>query len=241
MENKQSVSDALLSEIKDLDRANLSRRLHEKRSILSDLSKEHADFDALSREAFILWNIQREKKWDMNTDTVVLNQENYIDPKAFDVLLSDVNHDILIGEVSERLGVLYLSSPSESLGVTVGPSVIRGILFGSNYRPMVNMVISSKVHKRPRNIVFLVDSSSPHLYLCDKAMEALGFSDHIPKSFDIVFNGMSYPADISPKLLPDGRAGNFQDINLIGSNFLSKAHCTVVLDYPNNEVTLTFL
>ncbi len=239
MENKQNVEEAL-SGVKDLDRASLSLRLHEKRSILSTLSKEHKDFDALSREVFTLWSIQRENNWDMNTDTEVLNQENYIDPKAFDVLLSDVNHELLIGEVSDRLGVVYLSSPLESLAGTVGPSVVRGILFGSNYRPMVNMVISSKVHKRPRNIIFLVDSGSPHLYLCENAMEALGFSDHLPKSFDIVFEGMSYPADVSPKVLPDGRTGHFQDINLIGSSFLSKARCTVLLDYPNNEVTLSF-
>ena len=239
-ENKQNVEDALLSEVKDLDRACLSLRLHEKRSILSSLSKDHKDFDALSRELFILWNIQRENNWDMNTDTDVLDQENYIDPKAFDVILSDVDHELLIGEVSNRLGVVYLSSPPESLAGTVGSSVTHGILFGLNCRPMVNMIISSKVHKRPRNIIFLVDSGSPHIYLCEQAMVALGFTDHLPKSFDIVFKGKSYPANVSPKVLPDGRTGHFKDINLIGSSFLSKAGCIVLLDYHNNEMTLKF-
>lgn len=238
-EVQESSEELLLSEIRALDRETLSRRLQEKRSQLSGLRKGDANFDALSREVFLLWNTQRDNNWDMSTDAEVLNQEDYIDPRAFDILLSDVNHELLLGEIASRLGVEYLSSP-ESLKAAARPNVVSGILFGSNYRPMVNLVVSSKVHKSPRNIIFLVDSGSPHLYLCEKAMEALGFSDHIPRSFDITFDGLSYPAEVSPKVMPDGRPGHFQDINLIGSSFLSKARCTALLDYPNNEVTLTF-
>ena len=71
-------------------------------------------------------------------------------------------------------------------------------------------------------------------------MEALGFHDNIPSAFDVLFRGVAYSANISPKVMPDGRPGNFQDINLVGSIFLAKARCALLVDYMENEVTLTF-
>jgi hypothetical protein len=78
------------------------------------------------------------------------------------------------------------------------------------------------------------------MYLCEKAMEKLGFTDHFPQSFEILFNGMAFPASISPKIMPDGRAGQFPDINLMGSSFLTKSRALLLADYEKNEVSITF-
>jgi hypothetical protein len=168
----------------------------------------------------------------------VIDQPDYINPNAYDVLLSDVTHDLLISDISERLGIAYLTAPTES--EIAEHTAVQGILYGSNMRPMINLVVASKRHKQQRNIIFLVDTGSPHLYLCERALEALGFSENIPKTFDISFRGMSFEASMSPRFMPDGRDGHFRDINLIGSNFLTKAGATLHVNYADNELCIEF-
>ena len=90
-------------------------------------------------------------------------------------------------------------------------------------------------------MLFLVDTACPHFYLCENALIQLGFTENVPKSFDIMFRGVSYAASISPKVLDDGRVGHFQDINLIGSNFLKIAGGRLDLNYAMNEVAISFL
>ena len=50
---------------------------------------------------------------------------------------------------------------------------------------MINLVVSLKLFQKDVNVIFLVNTSSPHIYLCEKATEKLGFIDHVPPSFDI--------------------------------------------------------
>ena len=85
-----------------------------------------------------------------------------------------------------------------------------------------------------------MDTGSPHLYICEQALEALGFTENIPKTLDVLHRDTTFSASISPKLLPDGRQGHFQDIDLIGSGFLRSALANLTVDYRNNEVTIEF-
>ena len=185
-------------------------------------------------------NLQREKMWDSVVDTV-LDSINFIPPNSFDVFLSDVSHELLVGEISERLGVLYLTPPTEEKNNDEKNNPpIHGILFGLNYRPMVNLIVSSKHHKKWLNIVFLVETGSPHFYLSENALIELGFTENVPRSFDILFRGKSFVASVSPKVLDDGRKGHFPDINLIGSNFLRVAGGHLDINYRANEITISF-
>jgi hypothetical protein len=120
-------------------------------------------------------------------------------------------------------------------------SSTKGILFGANARPMVNLKIASTKFKKFVNIIFLVDTGSPCLYVCEKAMIALGFSDHIPMSFDVLFNNLSFEAVMSPLVMPNGEVGHYKDINLIGATFLSKARAKLIIDYKINEVIMELL
>ena len=91
------------------------------------------------------------------------------------------------------------------------------------------------------NIVFLVDTGCPHFYLCENALiKLLGFTENVPKSFDIMFRGVSYAGSLSPKVLDDGRPGHFHDINLIGSNFLKAARGRLDMNYRMSEVAISF-
>jgi hypothetical protein len=157
-----------------------------------------------------------------------MEPRNYIDPFQYDVLLSDVTHSDLISEIAERLEVEYLkeaTSPSSS--------VVRGVLYGSNYRPMVNLVISSKRHNKQVNVIFLVDTGSPNLYISEQAMHALGFTDNIPKTFEVYVGDNLYEAFMSPMT-------HYHDINLIGASFLSAARAKIICDYHSRTLELSF-
>ena len=119
-----------------------------------------------------------------------MDETSYIDPNVYDVDLSDVTHDLLMIDIAERLEVEYLATPE----ITESPRSVSGILYGANMRPMVNLVVASKRHKKPINIIFLVDTGSPHLYICEGALAKLGFTENIPKTFDISFRNMSLEA-----------------------------------------------
>lgn len=105
---------------------------------------------------------------------------------------------------------------------------------------MINLAISSKKNKKWINLIFLVDTGSPHLYVCEQALKALGFTGNVPKTLDAVYRDTTFSASISPKYTPDGMQGHFQDINLIGSAFLRSAHPNLIVDYRNNELTIEF-
>lgn len=85
-----------------------------------------------------------------------------------------------------------------------------------------------------------MDTGSPYLYISEQALEALGFTENIPKSLDVAYRDTHHIASISPKFLPDGRQGHFQDINLIGSGFLKTLSANLIVDNRNNEVTIEF-
>ena len=138
--------------------------------------------------------------------------------------LSDVTHDLLMNDIAERLEVEYLATPE----ITESPTSVSGILYGANMRPMVNLVVASQRHKKPINIIFLVDTGSPHLYICEGALAKL------PKTFGISFGDTSFEANMSPK------EGHFKDINLMGSSFLTKTNATLTVNYAMNELSILF-
>lgn len=161
---------------------------------------------------------------------IEMEPRDYVNPSKYDVLLSDVKHDDLIGPISERLETTYLE---EQRDIQYDPKKgIPGILYGTNARPMINLVISSTKYKKPINIIFLVDTGSPCLYICETAMKALGFNENIPQTFLIEVGGIdgTYEAVMSP-LITDGKDGHYKDINLLGATFLLQADATVTLNY----------
>ena len=127
-----------------------------------------------------MWRWQREKNWDMSADTEILDQPDYFDPKAYDVLLSDVNHELLFGEIANRFGVEYLS-PAPTYVATADNNTINGILFGSNYRPIVNLVIESKKFRQPRNIVFFGRYGITLFLLLRESVGSIGISRQHPE------------------------------------------------------------
>ena len=89
---------------------------------------------------------------------------SYIDPSDFDGILSDLYYDELMRDVSRELNVQYLS-PAEVPDEELEGSLLNGILWGSNSRPLINLVVSSTKYNKPVNIIFIVDTACPYVYL----------------------------------------------------------------------------
>ena len=151
---------------------------------------------------------QKENKYLVALSAYIMSMErscidaneprDYINPLEYDVLLPDVKHKDLIGPISERLEVKYLELVQD---FKKSQKNLEGILYGTNCRPMVNLVIASKKFKKHINIIFLVDTGSPYLYICEKAMQKLGFDvdvENIPSSFNILFENKTHEAVMSP-------------------------------------------
>jgi hypothetical protein len=138
----------------------------------------------------------------------------YIPPSEFDVFLPDVRHEILHRNVAEALGIKYLEEPDNEVEVGDYAEGNEGILYGSTFRPMINLLVSSTEHGRPINIIYLIEMGSPNVYICEKTMEKLGFVDHVPSTCFVKFaeKGLVQQAYLSH--------GNFADVNIIGSHFL---------------------
>jgi hypothetical protein len=167
-----------------------------------------------------------------------MEPRNFIKPSSYNVILADVQHNDLVGTIATHLGVHYLGEGDEN---NMSLSSVDGILYGTNCRPMVNLVIMSKRFEKPRNIIFLIDSGSPCLYICDLAMRALGFNDATPPIFHVLFGGETHEAVMSPLLQADGiTQGHYRDINLIGATFLRAMRAKVILDYKNLSCQLVF-
>jgi hypothetical protein len=206
---------------------SLNQRHLKLKAELDNMDVNHKDYNALQLEVY---NLMLQARDHDNT----MEPRDYIPPSQYDVLLSDIGHNDLVGNISQRLNVTYLSR-----GEVGDFKSAVGILYGTNARPMVNLVVSSKRYKVPINVIFLVDTVSPALYVCDLAMQALGFTDNTPATFDLCFGGSTHEAVMSP-LKVDGKEGHYKDINLIGATFLTKMQAKVTVDYKSNQVTLDF-
>jgi dissimilatory sulfite reductase (desulfoviridin) alpha/beta subunit len=102
---------------------------------------------------------------------------------------------------------------------------------------MVNVAIFSATHKKPVNVIFLVDTTSPYVYVCESAMAALGFNDPFPASFKFHIAGcpnVTLQAHMSKK------DSHFSGINVMGPSALSKLRAKVTLDCLSDSVEIKF-
>jgi len=171
-------------------------------------------------------NTKESTQTKRSDDAVVLDApEGHIEPNSHDVLLSDVTSEKLHGEVSENLGVVYLSTvPEEDEAHILKRKTFYGKKCGKNSRFMVNLPCrrwSERNHpSSPRqpflfhNIVFLVDTESPYNCLCQEAMEALlgGHGGNpVPRVLTVALtSGLKLEFHISPS------SGHFGDVSVLG-------------------------
>lgn len=85
-----------------------------------------------------------------------------IDPKDFDVLITDINDEKLRSEIAEVVGIQYLAKATEADANTM-VEIGRGYIFGRNVRTIFPCVVSHK--GKAHWVFFIVDSGAPLTYL----------------------------------------------------------------------------
>jgi len=139
----------------------------------------------------------------------------------YDVLLSDINHRILLNEISNELKYNYLDNFHQ-----VNKELI-GVIYGINYRLMFGC--SVKIKNISKFIIFLIDTGSPQTYICEFALNSYGF-DIIPDTLNCFINDVKFNIKLSP------RSGHFNDVNLIGGDFLKYIDAKLNVDYEKNNL-----
>jgi hypothetical protein len=84
------------------------------------------------------------------------------DPKDYDVLITDMNHETLQSEISELVGIPYLKEATKDEADKVARE-IRGFLYGRKLRPILPCVLS--IDDKSRWVFFVVHSGSPLTYI----------------------------------------------------------------------------
>jgi hypothetical protein len=164
------------------------------------------------------------------------NEDGMSSPEKYDGLLPDITHDKLM-DVAQTLNVTYLEESQEIAHIVDGVMALRGTLYGTFLRPMVNVAIFAAKYKKPINVIFLVDTASPYVYVCESAMAALGFNDHFPGSFKFHIAGCP---NVALQAHMSKRDSHFSGINVIGQSALSKLRAKVTFDYLSDYVEMKF-
>jgi hypothetical protein len=181
---------------------------------------------------------------------LIVDNPNYIPPNQIDILLSDIDSHAFPGDLSQRLHADYLSILStEDETERVNQKRVEGkILEQRNTRFIINIPCRRRESRRNlpaspraalpyRHIFFIVDTGSPHSFLCQEAMEALldgnNDSNPVPRSMSIeLIPGYTTEFHLSP---PNG---HHSDVNIIGGSVLQVTK--VASDGFNKSLSLTF-
>jgi hypothetical protein len=124
--------------------ATIARRFLSQPNPLSYITKKRAR-EAIERKEFI-----------------DIHDIGPVDPKDYDVLLTDINDNILRADVAELVGIPYLEKATKDDAnnvVTIG----HGIIYGKTLRTIFPCVVSfqGKAHW----VFFIVDSGSPLTFI----------------------------------------------------------------------------
>lgn len=150
----------------------------------------------------------------------IIHVADDIKPREFDVLLTDFGERDLRTNVAREFTTEFLADADPQ----IPPQwPVHGIVYGRYYRVIVELTV--KRRDAARRVFFLLGTGSPFTYLSPCTLQALGFSDSVPKSLQASVHGQHMTVYSSPQ------ASHFKDINLLGSDFLSVEQCQLGVDY----------
>jgi hypothetical protein len=85
-----------------------------------------------------------------------------VDPKDYDVLVTDMNNETLESEISELVGIPYLKEATKDEADKVAEE-IRGFTYGFRRHQILPCVVS--IGDMARWVFFIVDSGAPTTYI----------------------------------------------------------------------------
>lgn len=150
----------------------------------------------------------------------IINPSDDISPRDVDVLLIDVGERELRTDIAREFSTEFLAT-ADPAATPLWP--ITGFVYGRYFRVMVELIV--KRRNMARRVFFLLDTDSPFTFLSPSTLQALGFNDSLPESFQASVHGQQMTLYCSPQ------TSHFSDINMLGSDFLSREQCQLCVDY----------
>ena len=136
---------------------------------------------------------------------------------AYDVMLSDISPKDLPNEISEVLGVEYLSPSND---VAVWPAI--GRVYGTKRRVLFSMPVSIRgIPASAVSVHFIFDTGAPATYLARSTVEALGLKEWRISDAAILVNGIKIGTVlVSDSITITASDGSSQQCHFAGLNVL---------------------
>ena len=152
----------------------------------------------------------------------------WVDPKSSSLMLSDVTEEVLTADVACVLDVTHLAPASAD--DVAWP--VRALLYGVFSRAVVSLVVSAAARApgkaaRSVNVIFLVDTGSPYTFIPQSTFAALGYNDSPPRAASLCVHGVNLTVQPSHS--------HFKGVNVLGTDFLVRAGCSLMLDFAAAE------
>ena len=106
---------------------------------------------------------------------------------------------------------------------------VEGILYGTGCRIFLPMIVSKcnvSIH-----VHFLYDTGSPYTYLRAATFAALGYKESVPSDANVVIHRTAITAHLA--------SGHFDDVDLLGQDFMVASRAIVLTDYPLRTCSVT--
>jgi hypothetical protein len=85
-----------------------------------------------------------------------------VNPKDYDVLITDVDNNMLHSDISKKAGIAYLMEATKEEADKVAGD-IRGFVYGRKFRLILPCILS--IDEKAHWIHFIVDSAAPLTYI----------------------------------------------------------------------------
>jgi len=146
-------------------------------------------------------------------------------PLEVETLLPDEN-DILLTDVTES----QFHSVEIELNVQNGTETnkthkypVQGVIMGSYGRMWIPLIVCKR--NKSFHTIFLYNTGSPYTHLSKFILEKIGYTDNIPESIVVNINGVNLTVYLSKN--------HFENINLLGQDFMKLAGIDVAISYNN--------
>jgi len=135
-----------------------------------------------------------------------------IDPKNYDVLITEVDNNTLHSEISKLVDIPYLKEATKDEADKVAKE-IRGFYYGRSLRMIFPCILSMK--GQARWVFFIVDSGAPLTYISAEVAQAFGLLDDPEPSdpWDAKIADHAHQIYLSPS------DSHFSEVNLLGGDF----------------------
>lgn len=94
-------------------------------------------------------------------DFIDIHDVGGVDPKDYDVLITDIDSNKLRSEIAEVIGIPYLAKASEADAYKV-VEIGHGMVYGPMFRSVLPCVVSR--HGRSHWLFFIIDTGAPLTY-----------------------------------------------------------------------------